>query len=161
MMVVKKIVRAPWFVVFCGLAIIILDRITKYRALTTLADGSVYTFNRMLSYELVFNRGISWGVFSSGSPYTAIFITSVTAGLIGLLLWMAYDKWRKGRAFLGEGCIIAGALSNVFDRFVYAGVIDFIHISYGVFSWPLFNVADVSIVIGVGTLLWTYYVQEQ
>ena len=51
--------------------------------------------------------------------------------------------------------ILAGALGNVFDRFFYSAVPDFIDIHYQNFHWFIFNVADIFITIGVVLLLYT------
>ena len=50
---------------------------------------------------------------------------------------------------LAEVAVIAGASSNIIDRFWYGGVVDFILLEYEQWSWPLFNVADIVIVGGI------------
>ena len=46
--------------------------------------------------------------------------------------------------------VIAGAVSNFFDRIYYGAVIDFIDFHYGAWHWPTFNIADMCIVMGIG-----------
>ena len=53
--------------------------------------------------------------------------------------------------------MLAGACSNIIDRFVYCGVIDFIVITIGGWTCPVFNIADVSIIVGVTFMLWINY----
>jgi signal peptidase II len=57
-----------------------------------------------------------------------------------------------------EIMVLAGAISNVIDRAFYQGVIDFVHLHIGDWSWPIFNVADVAIVCGI---LWMIKEQYQ
>ena len=64
--------------------------------------------------------------------------------------------WRKRRfgVLLPFSLIIGGALGNVTDRILLGSVVDFIHVHYqDTFSWPVFNVADILITVGVGLLL--------
>jgi len=72
------------------------------------------------------------------------------------LCFYAYHNDARGRSIIGEICIIAGSFYNLIDRVLYGGVIDFIILSYANVSWPVFNIADVMIVIGVGFLIFQY-----
>jgi len=56
---------------------------------------------------------------------------------------------QRSQGINGYAAVVAGALSNVFDRFWYTGVIDFIDIHYGGWHYPTFNIADVAIVCGI------------
>lgn len=142
---------------YTGLAgiIFIVDRITKLVALARCMQ-SACTVNPFLSFEIVFNRGISWGMFHGESD--ALFIgVSVLIALITLILCgYAYYNYVRGNSIVAEVCIIAGSACNLIDRVMYGGVIDFIILSYGHLSWPVFNVADAVIVLGVGMLLLRY-----
>ena len=57
------------------------------------------------------------------------------------------------KLIIGEICIFAGAISNVVDRYVYGGVVDFIALSYGDWHFAVFNVADMFIFCGVALML--------
>jgi len=128
-------------------AIIILDRITKLWALTNLKYPRQLA--PFLSLELVFNRGISWGMFNQSGSLAFSGITLAIIVVIVFLSWYAYQRLRSGHMILGECMVIAGALSNTIDRFLYQGVIDFILFSYAHWSFPVFNIADCAIVLGV------------
>jgi signal peptidase II len=73
-----------------------------------------------------------------------------TAANLALLGWIV-SRWPKsgGVERAAQAVLLGGALGNLFDRVVRGYVVDFIHIHY----WPVFNVADVAITIGVGLLL--------
>jgi len=134
--------------IFLAVGIVIIDRITKLYALVHYAVSS-YVVNSYLSFELVINRGISWGMFHSPSSITFTIVSCVIALLTMFLAWYAYQHYQRGRAIIGYTCIVAGSISNVIDRFIYGGVVDFILLSYKSYSWPVFNVADTAIVLGV------------
>jgi len=140
---------------FLGALIFILDRISKMAALAWCAD-STHIVNQFLSFEVVFNRGISWGMFHSASNSVFVFVSLIIAVITAGLCWHAYQQYLCGNSIFAEVCIIAGSVSNLIDRVVYSGVIDFIILSYGNLSWPVFNIADAVIVFGVGMLFFQY-----
>ena len=136
-------------------SIFVIDRVTKLMALAWCGE-SIRTINSFLSFEVVFNRGISWGMLHSSSDIVFGVVSLIIAAVTMALCWYAYRNYVRGNVIIGETCIIAGSLCNLIDRVVYNGVIDFIILSYGHLSWPVFNVADAAIVIGVGILVFQY-----
>lgn len=140
---------------FLGTFIFIIDRITKLAALAWCTENA-YVVNAFLSFDVLFNRGISWGMFHGDSDALFIFVSLIITMITTVLCWYAYHNYRRGNVIWGEVCIIAGSLCNVVDRVLYHGVIDFIVLSYGELSWPVFNIADAMIVLGVGILLLRY-----
>lgn len=136
--------------------IFILDRITKSAALKYLQTPRI--INEYFSFELTFNRGISWGMFHDATGMMFGIVFAVIAAITAALCWHAYDAYKKGHSIIGHICIITGSVANLIDRAIYGGVIDFILLSYKHYSWPVFNVADVAIVCGVALLI---FVDEQ
>ena len=141
---------------FLGIVIFCIDRITKNAALM-LGSRSVASGIPCVSYELTLNRGISWGMFHSYNDIVFVAVSLIIACVIACVAWWAYNSYQHGESILGHACIIAGSLSNSFDRICYQGVIDFIVISYRIYYWPLFNVADMAIVVGIGIIVWQNY----
>ncbi len=99
---------------------------------------------------LVWNKGVSYGLFSGHQQGFLIAMALVISAL--LWVWASRSENRLGAwAF---GLIIGGALSNALDRAVHGAVADFFHFHLGRFSWYVFNIADVAIVAGVALLLY-------
>jgi signal peptidase II len=141
--------------VLVAAVLIALDRWTKMVALTRLTHR--ITINAFLSFDLVFNRGIAWSLFHSPTPEVFGGISIVIAIITGVIAYYGIQRFRE-EYFCGAAlCIVAGSLSNIIDRCWYGGVIDFIELTYGNYSWPLFNIADMCIVGGVGLLAMEYY----
>ena len=140
---------------FLGTLIVMIDRISKSAALTWCAQ-SAHTITSFLSCDLFFNRGISWGFLHSDSDYLFVGVSLVQMAITIVISWCAYQRYVRGGAIIGEICIVAGSFSNLIDRAVYSGVIDFIILSYNNISWPVFNIADVAIVCGVGILIFQH-----
>jgi len=131
------------------------DRVTKFLAVSQ--QYSQYNVNQFLSFTLTFNRGVSWGIFDSQSSIlfllVSLLIFSITIGLIVL----AVKRYQQGDYIVGETLAIAGSLSNIIDRIWYGGVVDFISIKVATFSWPIFNIADVAIVVGIVILCFSMW----
>jgi signal peptidase II len=146
-----------------GLFFFIVDRFTKWYALTSFQEK--YSATSWLSFDLVFNRGISFGLFHSDSSTLFSLVTLVIILITGILFW--YTVWQgkivlstgqceKGHSILGQMLVLSGALSNIIDRFFYGGVIDFIMLTVADYTpFGIFNVADVCIVVGVGLMFIT------
>ena len=136
----------------CGsLFLFVIDRFTKAWALSL---GAEWAVNKYLSYGLVFNRGINWGLFNSTQSLPFMLLTIAIGIVITGLMIMAIGAAKEGKSIIGYLLIITGAFSNFLDRLFYGGVIDFIVVWFGNWSWPAFNVADAAILLGIGFLIW-------
>lgn len=112
--------------------------------------------NPFFMCELTINRGISWSLFHTHNAYLFAMVTLAVGIIISMLMYHAAKKWSLRQIVVGEVMVIAGACSNMLDRFIYGGVIDFIVIHYKDWVWPTFNFADTAIVIGVLIMLITH-----
>lgn len=130
--------------------VVIADRLTKTYALHNFVTPVM--FNKFISAELVFNRGISWGMLTFDDQRFFMGVSCLIIGVILLFVMYALKRFSQGHFVIGEALVLAGALSNVADRFWYGGVIDFILLSYGSWTFPVFNVADICIVAGIGSM---------
>ncbi|MGL5448495.1 MAG: signal peptidase II [Rhabdaerophilum sp.] len=101
-----------------------------------------------LDFTVVWNRGISYGLFQQDSELGRWILTAVkVVAAIVLFFWLRKAESRLEA--IGIGLIIGGAIGNAIDRALHGAVFDFIHFHVGTFSWYVFNVADAAIVIGV------------
>ncbi len=128
------------------------DRWSKWWALTNDIDLQIFP---LLNFSLVWNRGVSWGIFHSASVYGFYLLTSfITLVILWLSYYAFYHQLYKNKTnIFFEVIILAGAISNLIDRLIFGGVIDFIQLHIGTWYWPTFNVADTFIVGGVIGLL--------
>lgn len=137
-----------------SIAIVLADRLSKVIALAYLADPLRIT--DFLSLELVINRGVSWGMFHSERADIFFIVTMVILAIIVSLFCYTTIAYINKQLVYGEVVVLSGACSNLVDRYVYGGVIDFIHFSYQGWSWPIFNIADMVIVLGIAWILFNY-----
>ena len=105
-------------------------------------------------FDVVFakNPGISYSLLSASGEAGRWGLLAVTFVATAFLLLWLYRSRTKFTA-LSLGLIIGGALGNAADRFAYGFVADFYHFHIRGFSWYVFNLADVAIVVGVAMLL--------
>lgn len=111
-----------------------------------LASGPV-TLAPFLDLVLVWNRGISYGLFAQDHDLGRWLLVAVTGvATIGLGIWMLRTTRRLTAISLA--LVVGGALGNGVDRVVYGAVVDFVYLHVGNFSWYVFNLADAAIVVG-------------
>ncbi|MGB0749594.1 MAG: signal peptidase II [Magnetospiraceae bacterium] len=133
-----------------AIGIMIADQATKWGILHLFANGPrTIEILPFLNIVLVWNTGVSFGLFSSGERWILIGLVCLIAA--GLTFWL-FRIDRRPLA-LAVGSVIGGAIGNVIDRIVHGAVVDFVDIYVGDWHWPAFNVADSAIVIGAGLLL--------
>jgi signal peptidase II len=110
-----------------------------------------------LDLVLVWNRGISYGLFQQDSQFGRWVLLALT-GIAVVLLWIWLVRSTSRLMVLSLGLIIGGAVGNAVDRVAYGAVADFVllHLTTATFSfkWYVFNLADAAIVAGVAGLLY-------
>ena len=122
------------------------DRITKQLALLNLTKYVPKQITSFLDFTLIGNEGISFGLLQQDGM--GRFILALVAVAISLAL--AWYFYRSTSIFttINTSLIIGGALSNAYDRVIFGAVIDFIDFHSGPAHYYIFNIADVTIVIG-------------
>lgn len=126
----------------------IVDRVTKIfvEQRFGVPYGPREVIDHLLFLTVTRNAGAAFGLFQS---FTQGFVLISVVVMIGILIY--YRRLPSGdwTARLGLALVFGGAISNAYDRGVKGSVIDFIQVPH----WPIFNVADSAITIGVGVLL--------
>lgn len=124
-----------------------IDQITK----TFILQNFSYLESKVIipnffSITYVKNTG---GAFSIFSDNVFLFVIIGICAFITLIFYMN----RQGLLDFGNslvwGSIIGGLLGNLIDRIIHKGVIDFIDFTFGSYHYPVFNIADIAIVLGV------------
>ena len=131
-------------------SVLLIDFLSKNKIISIFKDGIVEKIyvNEYLDFILVFNTGISYGLFSGGGDFQKWILISLSILIIIFLLSLIRNE-STILSKLSISFIIGGALGNVLDRFTYGAVVDFISLHAKGFSWYIFNIADMFIVLGV------------
>jgi signal peptidase II len=127
-------------------AVIGLDQLTKHTVAASIAEGQQRSVFFGIHLVHVRNKGVAFGFFSGGGVVVLVFT------FVALSLLVAYLARRPDRPWLWlpTGLLIGGAVGNLIDRLATGAVTDFIKLPF----WTAFNVADISITVGVFALLW-------
>ena len=142
----KIFTRNNIYSLFIISVIFFLDRYTKIFILNNFSDNLFY-LNDFINFDLVWNTGISFGLFSSTSNLIYHSITGLIGAIVIFIIYLINKSTFIDKIFFSM--ILGGALGNFYDRIVYSAVPDFIDIHYERFHWFTFNIADIFITFGV------------
>ncbi len=136
---------------FLTLFVVFVDQMTKRLALHYSFTHGVYSvMNNIFKVKVCWNPGFSFGVGSSFYTWVLKFI--IFAVCIGVFIsW--YKSKNKLETFM-YSLILGGGISNLIDRFLYNAVLDFISLTIFGISFPIFNIADILITVGIILMLW-------
>ncbi len=110
------------------------------------ASASIPIISGILSLTHVQNTGVAFGLFAGASP-----VVTVLAALT-LIFLLFYNRGRQigvGAAWPGIGAMAGGAAGNLIDRVRLGYVVDYLDVHV----WPVFNLADVAIVLGAAVVI--------
>lgn len=101
---------------------------------------------------LVWNRGVSFGLFQNDSIWGPVLLGALTLGIIVFLFfWLRNAETRLTSIALG--LVMGGAFGNLLDRVFHQAVVDFLDFHAFGYHWPAFNVADSAITVGVAIII--------
>ena len=140
-----------------GLAILAIDQLTKYFIISNFSLGQSADFIKgLIDIVYIHNEGAAWGMLNS-KTWILVAFTTVAMAFCGYLLWK-YGRENK-LMLTGLSLVVSGGIGNLIDRIFRNGkVIDFLHFEFWP-EFPVFNVADCAIVVGVGFLM-LYFVMD-
>ncbi|BAP58797.1 signal peptidase II [Candidatus Tachikawaea gelatinosa] len=138
------------------LIIITIDTISKKWVVMHVKLHKTFHINSFLNFFYTYNYGMAFNFLSNFSKeFQRWFLSSISCLIIFMifLVMMNCQKIFKKTQQIAYSIIIGGGLSNVFDRIYHGYVIDFIDIKIIKFHIPTFNIADLSIFIGLLIIL--------
>ncbi len=141
---IKKLYYRFFFFGIFGLFFII-DRLTKIVVVSNMHLKQTFpVIDKVLHITYIQNPGAAFGLF----PHKRLFLIIVAVVSVVLIFYFAFSRSaQKLWTQVALGSLLGGALGNLFDRFLYGYVIDFI--DFRVINFPVFNFADVVIDIGI------------
>lgn len=130
------------------LAVVILDQFSKYIVVENMALGeSIPIIEEVFHLTYILNPGAAFGMFA----HNRLFFIAIAVIVIGIIIWARREilasPWEVKA---GCGLFLGGAMGNLIDRARQGLVIDFFDFRI----WPVFNIADIAICIGVGLIIW-------
>lgn len=131
-----------------ALLVIIFDQLTKYYVVSNFYLGeSVPVIENIFHWTYILNPGAAFGMFEGSRWFFVVIAIGVLVGI-----WYMKDEINEGGWMMQYGAALfgGGAIGNLIDRAKSGLVIDFFDFRI----WPVFNVADIAICVGVAMILW-------
>ncbi len=140
------------------IALIFLDQLSKILVVNTMEFQSTIVVTEYFSWHYVRNYGAAFSFLADQGGWQKYFFISLSfVASIALIIWMKKTALTQRFELLGLSFVLSGAVGNLIDRTAYGFVIDFIDLHYQDFYWPVFNVADIAISLGVAVLLFSEF----
>ena len=119
-----------------------------------MAPGEAIPVLPFFNLVMVWNPGVSYGLFPAESPWGKYALIGMALlAIVGLGWWLWHTNSRA--VALGVGLVIGGAIgNNLIDRVVYGRVADFFHFYGFGYDWYVFNVADIAITLGAVAIIY-------
>lgn len=129
-------------------AVLVIDQASKQLALTYLSVSPV-ALAPFFELTLAYNTGAAFSLLSdAGGWQNGFFIVVSAIASVALLAMLRRATSQERQMEIALWLILGGALGNLANRLMYGHVIDFLHLYYASWHWPIFNLADVAISTG-------------
>lgn len=135
-------------IIFTAVFVLFFDLATKYIIQSRMElYQSIPVINNVFHLTYILNPGAAFGMLAD---QTAFFIAVTAAVMLAIICFYKRIVGESVITQIALGLVAGGAMGNLIDRIRYGKVVDFLDFRI----WPVFNLADTAIVIGVGLLIW-------
>ena len=129
--------------------VVVLDQISKWYVEQHLTLGVPVHVLPVFDLTLLYNTGAAFSFLAGETGWQRWFFTVLALGVsVLIVVWLARLPREQRWTGAALSLVLGGAVGNVIDRMRLGHVIDFIHLHYGDWYWPAFNVADSAISVG-------------
>ena len=137
-----------WLVLWIVAATIIIDQLTKFLVVKYMTIGqSISIIDHFLYITSHRNEGAAWGILQGKMLFFYV-VTFIVIGVV--ILWIRrLDVKKEKLLVIALSLILGGAIGNFIDRVMYQHVVDFINTYIFGYDFPIFNIADSALCIGV------------
>ena len=148
-------------VIFCNIS---CDQITKEKVRSEIvANETIQVVNNNFILTKVENTGAALGLGQSLNPELKMVLLQILP-LIVLFMMFVYiikEKEISKLSLIAFSFIIGGGIGNIYDRILYNSVTDFMYIDFGFIHTGIFNMADVSVMLGTGLLILSFIKRKE
>ncbi len=136
-----------YFIIF---SVFLIDQFLKFIVVVNMEIGQSIDLLPFLDITYLKNTGMAFSLLRGHNNI----LLGINMIILFILTWLVkYSDQKDKLMILAYSFILGGALSNLWDRFVYDGVIDFINLKI----WPVFNIADGAITIGALIIVYSIF----
>ncbi|MBI4298485.1 MAG: signal peptidase II [Chloroflexi bacterium] len=143
----KKLWYKDGWLLTIALTTLVLDQFTKFIIQSSFYEGQSLPREGFFRITYTTNTGSAFGLFPN---QTLFLVVASFIGIAFLIFFYRSHPLRGNLIKLSLGLQLGGAIGNLLDRVRLGMVIDFIDVGI----WPVFNLADSAIVVGIGILAW-------
>ena len=141
-----------YYLLFLGL--VLTDQFTKQIFMSSFDLGQSIAVNPFLSWTYLQNTGAAFSFLAGGGMIQKSFLLVVSILVsIWIVIWTQRTPSIYRQKLSGQFLLLSGAVGNLIDRVQYGFVIDFIDVHVNSFYWPVFNLADSFIFLGVAFII--------
>ena len=147
-------VRKNYSWLWLAVLVIVLDQATKMYFSATMQLGESVSLLPVFSWTLAHNYGAAFSFLHDAGGWQRWFFAGIALVVSGgILFWL--KTLPANARFLACALVqvLGGALGNLYDRMMLGYVVDFIHVHYGTWHFPAFNIADCGISVGAAMLI--------
>ena len=137
-----------------ALIIIVLDQATKWYFSSTMQLGDSINLLPGFNWTLAHNYGAAFSFLHDAGGWQRWFFASIALVVSGgILFWLRSVPANARFLACALVLVLGGALGNLYDRMMLGYVVDFVHVYYGTWHFPAFNIADAGITVGAIMLI--------
>ncbi len=141
--------------------ILILDQASKIWVDTSMDLYQSFAIFPSFNITYARNYGAAFSFLSDAGGWQRWFFAVLAIGIsVGLVIWLKRLKTEETLLALSISLILGGAVGNIIDRVLYGYVIDFLDVYYQTHHWPIFNIADSAICVGVACMLYESFTND-
>lgn len=147
----ERIEYMPGIVYVIEAIVILVDGITKQLVQSHMSLGeSIPIIPNIFHLTYIINRGAAFGLFLNQQ---VMFVGVAVVLVIAVVYWRKQIREGSKSLQVGIGLLVGGAIGNAWDRISNVGVVDFFDFRI----WPIFNVADIAICVGVACIMYALW----
>ncbi len=134
-----------------GVIFLVIDQVIKLVLNNMMSlNQSIVVVKNFFSITLVHNTGAAFSILT-GNRFLLIFIGIIV--LVGLVLYLKNIEYIDGASVFIYALLTGGILGNLVDRIIYGYVVDFLSFNFGNYFFPIFNFADIFIIVSIILML--------
>jgi signal peptidase II len=147
-----------WWLV---LLVLVADQLSKVWVIQNFSLGESVSLLPVFNFTYARNYGAAFSFLGDAGGWQRWFFTLIAVVVsIVLAIWLSRLAKSQLKLSLALSLIISGAIGNLIDRSLYGYVVDFLHVFYQNWHYPIFNIADCAISIGAVLLIWDSFTNE-
>ena len=147
-----------WWLV---LLLLVADQLSKVWVIQNFSLGESVSLLPVFNFTYARNYGAAFSFLGDAGGWQRWFFTLIAVVVsIVLAVWLSRLAKTQLKLSLALSLIISGAIGNLIDRSLYGYVVDFLHVFYQNWHYPIFNIADCAISIGAVLLIWDSFSSE-